>query len=210
MQRLIDLYLFDSTALTTQEYISKKNELETKLSSIESLLEEKNDSGQIDDIQDISFIRKASAFIVSQKLLNVGEINFPELAMNCDLEILKDFINATINQITIKDGKIESITFKSGLVHHFIYKEAVKLPICDKCGGRIGSTIGCRTRTFTYQGQKHKRIQVGGSGDIYEKKTDSVCQSCSTHSGRWHHWGCELEVCPICGKALVTCGHGNE
>ena len=35
-----------------------------------------------------------------------------------------------------------------------------------------------------------------------------ICPECGAHAGRWHHWKCGIERCPICGEQLIACPHG--
>lgn len=124
LQRLLDLYLFDSAAMSQQVYMTKKDELEKNLKNVQAAIEKSmDDSGIRPDAINISFMKKASAFIVNQRILSKKEIDYEELACKCDADILKDLIRATIERIDIRDGRAEAITFKSGLVHRFIYSE---------------------------------------------------------------------------------------
>ena len=102
----------------------KKEELTSKLQNIEKAIDKViAESYQSIDSHNISFMKKASAFIVSQKILSKTEINFEELCLKCDIDVMKELITETIDRIYIKAGKVEAITFKSGLMHRFIYKE---------------------------------------------------------------------------------------
>ncbi len=123
LQRLLDLYLFDSSTISQQSYITKKEELEKNLKEVQATIEKSMDvSGIRPYVLNTSFMKKASAFMVNQRILSKKEIVFAELANKCDSSIMKDLINATIERIEIRSGRIESITFKSGLVHRFIYR----------------------------------------------------------------------------------------
>lgn len=124
LQRLFDLYLFDSSAMSQKDYMLKKEELEGKLQEVQNAIEKViNESGCSTDAPDVSFIKKASAFVVNQRILSKKEIDFEELATKCDVEVLKDLITSTVEKIGIKAGKVEFIKFQSGLVHRFEYKE---------------------------------------------------------------------------------------
>ena len=124
LQRLLDLYLFDSAAISQQNYITKKEELEKNLKGVQAAIEKSmDDSGIRPDALNTSFMKKASAFIVNQRILSKKEIDFEELACKCDADVMKDLISATIERIDIRAGRIEAITFKSGLVHRFSYAE---------------------------------------------------------------------------------------
>ena len=39
-------------------------------------------------------------------------------------------------------------------------------------------------------------------------KKNPVCPECFAQEGRWHHWNCKVETCPICGGRLAECEHG--
>lgn len=124
LQRLFDLYLFDSSAMSQKDYMLKKEELESKLQEVQDAIEKSiNESGCSMDAPDVSFIKKASAFVVNQRILSKKEIDFEDLATKCDAEVLKDLITSTIEKIGVKSGKVEFIKFQSGLVHRFEYKE---------------------------------------------------------------------------------------
>ena len=124
LQRLLDLYLFDSAAISQQSYITKKEEIEKNLKGVQAAIEKSmDDSGIRPDALNTSFMKKASAFIVNQRILSKKEIDFEELACKCDANVMKDLIAATIEHIDIRAGRVEAITFKSGLVHRFKYKE---------------------------------------------------------------------------------------
>ncbi len=124
LQRLFDLYLFDSSAMSQKDYMLKKEELENKLQEVQDAIEKSiNESGCSTDAPDVSFIKKASAFVVNQRILSKKEIDFEDLATKCDAEVLKDLITSTIEKIGVKSGKVEFIKFQSGLVHRFEYKE---------------------------------------------------------------------------------------
>ncbi len=124
LQRLLDLYLFDSAAISQQTYITKKEELESNLKEVQAAIEKSmDDSGIRPDALNTSFMKKASAFIVNQRILSKKEVDFEELACKCDADIMKELIKSTIERIDIRGGRIEAITFKSGLVHRFNYTE---------------------------------------------------------------------------------------
>jgi hypothetical protein len=205
--RLTDLYLYDPESMTKEEFSVKKKELAKKITDLEGQIESFQADGG-DDLADLEFIRKASAFLVAQRIISKKHIDYIQMALDLDNEVLKDFIDQVIDQITIRDGRVETIRFVNGLEHEFLYSAPAELPVCQKCGGRIGSTVGCRTRTFDFEGKPYRRIKVGDPDDDFSGKTGAVCPECAAQFGRWHHWKCKSERCPICGEYLVTCPHG--
>lgn len=208
--RLTDLYLYDPDSMTKEEFSVKKKELTEKITNFDKQIEEYQNQGADDNLADLSFIKKASAFLVAQRIASKKHIDYLHMALELDNEILKDFIDQTVDQIVIEKGRVQSICFVNGLTHEFIYSRPADLPVCQKCGGHIGSTVGCRTRTFTAGGKQYRRIKVGDPGDSYEDQADAVCEECFAQFGRWHHWKCGKERCPICGESLVRCEHGTD
>jgi DNA invertase Pin-like site-specific DNA recombinase len=207
--RLTDLYLYDPDSMTKEEFSAKKKELIKKITDLESQIESFHaDSG--DDLADLEFIRKASAFLVAQRIISKKHIDYMQMALELDNEILKDFIEQVVDRIIIRDGRVEKIRFVNGLEHEFYYSTPAELPLCQKCGGRIGSTVGCRMRTFNFEGKSYRRLKFGEPGDDFSGKAVTACPECAALFGRWHHWKCGIERCPICGEHLVTCPHGSN
>ncbi len=73
-----------------------------------------DDSGN-DDLADMSFIKKASAFLVAQRIVSKSFVDYVGMAQELDNEILKDFIDQIVDQIVVLDGRVQSITFINGL-----------------------------------------------------------------------------------------------
>ena len=206
--RLTDVYLFDPDSMTKEEFATKKKELAKKIEGMERQLADLLDDSGNDDLADMSFIKKASAFLVAQRIVSKSFVDYVGMAQELDNEILKDFIDQIVDQIVVLDGRVQSITFINGLKHEFRYATPAELPVCQKCGGHIGSTCGCRTRTFDFSGKRYQRIKVGDQRDMLHGKKNPVCPECFAQEGRWHHWNCKVETCPICGGRLAECEHG--
>ena len=208
IERLTDLYLYDPDSMTKEEFSKKRKDLSNKIAGYEKQIASSQSNNDQDDLADLEFIKKASAFLIAQRIVSKKHIDYIQMTLDLDNEILKDFVDQVIDQIVILDGRVQSIRFVNGLVHDFFYSVGADLPICQKCGGRIGSTCGCRKRTFDYAGKVYKRIKVGDPGDKFHGVSGAVCPECAAQAGRWHHWTCENEQCPICGEQLISCPHG--
>ena len=122
LQRLLDLYLYDPTAMSQKDYLTRKEELESKLKEVQASIE-RNTHVEVTESADISFMQKASVFVVSKRILSKKDINYEELAVKCDANVLKDLVSSVINKIGVRGRHIEYIEFKSGLRHTFIYKD---------------------------------------------------------------------------------------
>lgn len=86
---------------------------------MEHQLAELLDNSEDNDLTDLSFIKKASAFLVTQRIVSKSFIDYVQMAQELDNEILKNFVDQIVDRIVIKDGRIQSITFVNGLTHEF-------------------------------------------------------------------------------------------
>ena len=122
ISRLTELYIYDPDAITKEEYSEKKRDLTAKIRDIEKRISALNDSGGSGSA-DLSFIKKASAFLVAQHINSKNHIDYGQIAVDLDAGILKDFVDQIVNEIFIQDGRIVRIRFASGLEHKFLYDE---------------------------------------------------------------------------------------
>lgn len=69
---------------------------------------------------------------------------------------------------------------------------------CDVCGQDPRKADGCRVAVIYIEDEKYTRIPF--FGDAGER-----CHDCNALSGHYHHWGCDAEICPMCGGQLISC-----
>lgn len=125
IDRLLDIYLYDSEAVSKEEFAKKQKDLQSKIDVIDEKIENIKSSGANNknlNPLDTSFIKKATAFLVSQKILSARYIDFVDLALNSDPQILKDFVSQIIEYITVDENKVTKIKFINGIEHSFIRK----------------------------------------------------------------------------------------
>lgn len=122
ISRLTDLYMFDPDAITKEEFSAKKRETTKKIREITRQITDLKENGGSGPA-DLAFIRKASAFLVAQRIASSEHIDYMQMAVDLDNKIMKDFINQIIDKIFIQDGRIVRIRFASGLEHDFLYEE---------------------------------------------------------------------------------------
>ena len=67
---------------------------------------------------------------------------------------------------------------------------------CDVCGRVIGQSDGCTWEYVLSGGKLYKRLPY--------MESDS-CPDCGVKFGQFHHVGCDMEMCPICGMQLLGC-----
>lgn len=74
---------------------------------------------------------------------------------------------------------------------------------CKICDGEMLEHVGCKIETCKCEGIVYPRIKFGaeeehegffGAGDI--------CPDCFAPFGSFHHYACDMEVCPVCGNII--------
>lgn len=69
---------------------------------------------------------------------------------------------------------------------------------CGVCGQDPMKSDGCRVAVIYIENEKYTRIPFFGNAG-------ERCHDCNALSGHYHHWGCDAEVCPMCGGQLIGC-----
>lgn len=79
---------------------------------------------------------------------------------------------------------------------------------CEVCGQDMLKANGCCGKQLRIDGKLYTRILYGNedlSGLGFEPNVPERCGDCGCKKGFLHHWGCDLEVCPKCGRRLLSC-----
>lgn len=124
LEKLDNLYLFSESLLTPKEFANKRNSINENIEKINKEILDSNNENKNTFVSNDEFYSslKASFFILSKYLSESKNIDGRHLLETVDMQILKDFIGKIISNIEINDKKIQNITFKNGITHHFIYK----------------------------------------------------------------------------------------
>ncbi|MEG1013683.1 MAG: hypothetical protein RSE58_06195 [Clostridia bacterium] len=81
---------------------------------------------------------------------------------------------------------------------------------CQVCQCEMLTANGCAVNKIHIGGKAYERIPVGGKGDWgKDEGANYVCSDCGAHQGGFHHWGCDVERCPACGRQLISCDCEN-
>ena len=80
------------------------------------------------------------------------------------------------------------------------------MAFCNFCHQDTEDAAGCVPFGITYDGVEYERIKVGEAGDYYEEIAHAECRRCGAKAGYYHHFGCEMETCPLCNDFLKWCG----
>lgn len=122
LDRLQKLYLYDDESMSEADFIIEKHKLVEEMDNIDEKIKILTTDDWQQSISDETLIKKASEFIITQRLSTRKYINYKKLAMSVDAEILRSFVNSIIDSIGVYNGKVQNIIFKNGLSHHFIFK----------------------------------------------------------------------------------------
>jgi hypothetical protein len=66
---------------------------------------------------------------------------------------------------------------------------------CNDCGQEMMESVGCTAKEVRIEKKMYKRIPNG----------DSKCHDCAVPAGKIHHYGCDMERCPVCDGQLAFC-----
>lgn len=79
---------------------------------------------------------------------------------------------------------------------------------CEFCGKDMMRAAGCVKVQIVHNGKKYDPIKFGDDG--YAMDENDRCPDCNVKYGHYHHPGCDIERCPVCGGQLITCGCIDE
>lgn len=74
---------------------------------------------------------------------------------------------------------------------------------CELCGQNMLRSDGCTYAYVEYKGNPVERIKYGEESG---KGPCERCPICDVLPGHFHHKGCFVEECPICGDLITSCG----
>lgn len=121
--RLEDLYLFSEESMSEKDFLIKKQDISKKIEKINSDIRERSiEFSRSAPGHDLSFIKKATQYLLGHDLLSSKDINYNEIVKLIDKKLLQDFMQTVIKKITVEEDKsISSIEFANVITHRFIY-----------------------------------------------------------------------------------------
>ena len=122
LSRLNALYLYDENAMPQKDFVMQRADLSKQLEQVNSRLSEIQGRGEDAEVTSDSFIMKASYYIMANKLIEGGYIDYEKYIRRIDPSVPRNFLQNIIERIEIDDGRVVSISFKNGMTHKFSYK----------------------------------------------------------------------------------------
>jgi hypothetical protein len=78
--------------------------------------------------------------------------------------------------------------------------------VCEDCNQNMMLADSCTVPILEDDhGQEYNRIPYGHEADGYGFPLPDRCHDCGVAKGGLHHMGCDMEICPHCGRQLLTC-----
>lgn len=121
LTRLNTLYLYDNEAMPEKDFVMQRGQITKQLEEVNARIEELQNQESSEDLSD-GFINKASYYILANKLIEKRYIDYEKYIRTIDPSIPRSFLQQIIDHIVVNDGRVTSITFKSGATHTFTYK----------------------------------------------------------------------------------------
>lgn len=121
LSRLKDLYLFDESAMSGEEFLEEKKRIESRIELLKGKLpnKKKKEAPLSSVFSDKN--SKLNLLFMMKAFAAKGPVSFQSVAEDVDRNVIYDFLHKTIEKIVIRGKRIESIAFTSGMVHTFSY-----------------------------------------------------------------------------------------
>lgn len=122
-ERLEDAYYFSDDGMSEKEYLEKKNRFDSGRVAAENKLKELTETHIASGVDESTFMKSASTFLLTHKIRAGSHIVYSDLAGMVEEESIKEFFNLVLDHITVKDRRVTEIVFANGLSHKFIYRD---------------------------------------------------------------------------------------
>lgn len=107
--------------MSDKEYLIKKNDLMNDLKEQDKSIGLLTSESWAQSLSDDDFLEQASSFIMSQRLQEREYIYFQGLAECTEPSVLRSFFLSIVDSVRMRNGHVETLTFKNGISHKFTY-----------------------------------------------------------------------------------------
>ena len=122
LSRLNALFLYDEEAMPEKDFIVERTNIERQLAETDKRIAELAATGLSSSEDSSDFLKKASYFIMVNKLIEDASVDYEKLVRTLDPTAIRDFVLNIVQEVEATDGRITAITFRNGVVHRFKYK----------------------------------------------------------------------------------------
>ena len=96
------------------------------------------------------------------------------------------------------------------------------MTLCDYCGREMLKASGCTYEWVEIGGSVYERVLYGDESlagftqeqrrKVYRRLADPDhrCHDCAAEIGTVHHFGCDMEECPLCGGQMISCNCSKD
>lgn len=78
------------------------------------------------------------------------------------------------------------------------------MAVCDWCGQEMTSAASCGIDVLHQDGRPIPMVSYGPG--LGRRSRRDRCGDCGVARDGFHHLGCDLQVCPVCGGQMLSCG----
>lgn len=122
LSRLNALFLYDDEAMPEKDFIVERTNIERQLAEADKRIAELAATGLSSSEDSSDFLKKASYFIMVNKLIEDASVDYEKLVRTLDPTAIRDFVLNIVQEVEATDGRITAITFRNGTAHRFKYK----------------------------------------------------------------------------------------
>ena len=84
--------------------------------------------------------------------------------------------------------------------------DIIQFTVCKYCHQEKAPVNGCTVSNFSVGDVEYPRIKYGDETESYfDTSGDIPCHDCNAKPGQIHHYGCDVEECPLCHEQLIGC-----